>query len=127
MTARAIGQAEACVFSMACSLDKAVQLRKESQNDHSKGKNDCPESVDKAVEMMRNHRGTVSPQKFKKSSNNDNKNHNNNDTQNNEQHHESVGFAQVVAGNDGKYIKMLSVMTVRRWDIMPIIALILQE
>ena len=87
---------------MACTSDKAVQLRKESQNDHSKGKNDCPDSVDQAVEMMRNCRGTVVPQKFKKSSDNDNKNHNNNNTQNNEHHHKSVGFAQAVAGNDGK-------------------------
>ena len=38
----------------------------------------------------------------KKSSNNDNENHNNNNTRNNEQHRESVGFAQAVAGNDGK-------------------------
>ena len=58
MAQKAIGQAEAHVFLMACTSDEAVQSRKESQNDHSKGKNNYPNSVDKAVEMIRNYRGT---------------------------------------------------------------------
>ena len=58
MAVGAVGQAEAYQFLMGCTLDKAVQLKKETPNDHSKGKNNYPASVDKAVEMIRNHRGT---------------------------------------------------------------------
>ena len=57
--------------------------------------------MDEAVEMIRNYRGANISQKIKKNNNDDNKN-NHNDTKNNKQQYESVGFAQAVAGNDGK-------------------------
>ena len=45
----AIGQAEAYVFLKGCTSDKAVQLKKEWQNDYSKGKTISPQALTKLL------------------------------------------------------------------------------
>ena len=43
-------------FLMGCTTDKATELRKELQNDHAKGDNRYPATLENALEMINNFR-----------------------------------------------------------------------
>ena len=81
-------------FLMGCSTSKSLELKKELQNDHAKGDNKYPKNLEKAVEMVSNYKGSSNiPQRRREQD----QQSTSNDTQ-----RESVGFAQVVAGRDGR-------------------------
>ena len=80
-------------FIMGCSVDKAVQLKKELQNDYAKGDDKYPTDLEKAVEMVANYRGQKPQPKSHKQEHSDRVE---------QPQRESVSFVQLVAGVDGK-------------------------
>ena len=83
-------------FLMGCNTQKAIDLRKSLQNDQAKSKNNYPETLEKAIELIANFRGDNNVNKAKRKD----QQRSGGGTQ--EGTRESVGFAQVVPGDDGR-------------------------